>query len=65
MPPNADKFALYRWYAVYPIHYLNQLTIPDCKKEQYKKLYPMTFVMSMVWISFYSYIMVWMITVIG
>ncbi|KAK7582517.1 hypothetical protein V9T40_013962 [Parthenolecanium corni] len=65
MPANADKFNLYRWYAVYPIHYMNQLTMPDCKKEQYRKLYPLTFLISMVWISFYSYIMVWMITVIG
>lgn len=40
-------------------------TIPDCKSEKYKNWYPFTFLLSMIWISFYSYIMVWMITIIG
>lgn len=42
-----------------------QLTLPDCKSEKYKNLYLVTFMLSMIWISFYSYIMVWMITVCG
>jgi sodium/potassium/calcium exchanger 4 len=39
--------------------------MPDCRAEQYRNWYPFTFFMSMMWISFYSYFMVWMITVIG
>ena len=65
MPTNADKFELYKWYANYPIHYLTQATTPDCQNLKYRNWYGVTFFMSMVWISFYSYIMVWMITVIG
>ena len=48
-----------------PIHALCRATMPDCKKERWRHCYPCTFLMSMVWISFYSYIMVWMITIIG
>ncbi|XP_034231004.1 probable sodium/potassium/calcium exchanger CG1090 [Thrips palmi] len=65
MPPNMNQIETLRWYSVYPIHYLCRLTMPDCRQQQYRQWYPFTFVISMVWISFYSYIMVWMITVIG
>lgn len=65
MPPNATQLEKIRWGAVYPIHYMCRLTMPDCRQQQYRQWYPFTFVISMVWISFYSYIMVWMITVIG
>jgi solute carrier family 24 (sodium/potassium/calcium exchanger), member 4 len=37
----------------------------DVKQEKYKNWYPITFCISMIWISFYSYFMVWMITIIG
>lgn len=39
--------------------------MPDCRAEQYRNWYPFTFFISMLWISFYSYFMVWMITIIG
>lgn len=65
MPPNATQLEKIRWGSMYPIHYMCRLTMPDCRQEQYRRWYPFTFVISMVWISFYSYIMVWMITVIG
>lgn len=65
MPPNATQLEKLRWGALVPIHYMCRLTMPDCRKEQYRRWYPFTFVVSMIWISFYSYIMVWMITVIG
>lgn len=53
------------WAIVYPIHYMCRLTMPDCRTDKYKNWYPFTFVISMIWISFYSYFMVWMITIIG
>lgn len=52
------------WAIVYPIHYMCRLTIPDCRTDKYRNWYAFTFIVSMVWISFYSYFMVWMITVI-
>lgn len=64
-PTTGGQFALMSYYLVFPIHYTCQKTIFDCKTEKYRNWYPFTFLMSMVWISFYSYIMVWMITIIG
>lgn len=64
-PTTGGQFALISWYLVYPIHLTCQMTIFDCRTEKYRNWYPFTFLMSMVWISFYSYIMVWMITIIG
>ena len=53
------------WALTLPIHAACKATTPDCRKEKHKEKYTITFLMSMIWISFYSYIMVWMITVIG
>lgn len=64
-PENADMLTLVSWRVVYPIHYLCRLTMVDVKQEKYKNWYPVTFCISMIWISFYSYFMVWMITIIG
>lgn len=64
-PTEGGLPALISWYVVYPIHFLCKKTMPDCRTEQYRNWYPFTFLISMVWISFYSYFMVWMITVIG
>ncbi|XP_052863771.1 probable sodium/potassium/calcium exchanger CG1090 [Anopheles cruzii] len=64
-PVDGGVLAQVSWAIVYPIHYTARLTMPDCKTEKYKNWYPFTFLISMVWISFYSYFMVWMITIIG
>ncbi|VVD00422.1 unnamed protein product [Leptidea sinapis] len=52
---------LFYWYIAFPVHWSCRHTMPDCRG----RWYPVTFVISMLWISFYSYFMVWMITVIG
>uniref|UniRef100_A0A182W3I1 Sodium/calcium exchanger membrane region domain-containing protein n=1 Tax=Anopheles minimus TaxID=112268 RepID=A0A182W3I1_9DIPT len=64
-PVDGGVLAQVSWAIVYPIHYTARLTMPDCKTEKYKNWYPFTFLISMIWISFYSYFMVWMITIIG
>lgn len=64
-PENADLSTLIQWGMCVPVHYMCQATMPDCRTEKYRNWYPFTFLISMIWISFYSYIMVWMITVIG
>lgn len=56
--PEAGIFALIWWRIVYPIHYMCRLTMPDCRTEKYRNWYAFTFLMSMIWISFYSYFMV-------
>jgi hypothetical protein len=64
-PMEGGLWAQVSWGITVPIHAFCRATIPDCKKERWRHWYPFTFLMSMIWISFYSYIMVWMITVIG
>jgi len=48
-----------------PIAACCYLTIPDVRKERWRTWYPLTFLSAVVWISLYSYIMIWMITVVG
>ncbi|XP_070154478.1 probable sodium/potassium/calcium exchanger CG1090 isoform X2 [Polyergus mexicanus] len=65
MPTGGSKWNLFTWGLVYPIHFMCRATMPDCRQEKWRSWYPFTFCISMIWISFYSYIMVWMITIIG
>ncbi|KAJ4450727.1 hypothetical protein ANN_02157, partial [Periplaneta americana] len=64
-PTEGGIWAQVSWGVTVPIHALCRATMPDCKKERWRHWYPFTFLVSMIWISFYSYIMVWMITIIG
>ncbi|XP_055381176.1 probable sodium/potassium/calcium exchanger CG1090 isoform X2 [Condylostylus longicornis] len=64
-PADGGLPKLIYWHVVYPIHYVCMYTMPDCRTEKFRNWYPFTFVISMVWISFFSYFMVWMITIIG
>ncbi|KAL3269610.1 hypothetical protein HHI36_008674 [Cryptolaemus montrouzieri] len=64
-PEDPSIYIQAKWYLIYPIHYMCRKTIPDCRSDKYKNWYPFTFFVSMLWISFYSYFMVWMITIIG
>ncbi|XP_014207865.1 probable sodium/potassium/calcium exchanger CG1090 isoform X2 [Copidosoma floridanum] len=64
-PIDGGTWGIFTWGLVYPIHYMCLKTMPDCRQQQYRNWYPFTFCISMIWISFYSYIMVWMITIIG
>ncbi|XP_047111988.1 probable sodium/potassium/calcium exchanger CG1090 [Schistocerca piceifrons] len=65
MPTDAGMWEKISWGVTLPIHAFCRATMPDCRKEKWRHWYPFTFLVSMVWISFYSYIMVWMITIIG
>ncbi|CAG4970847.1 unnamed protein product [Colias eurytheme] len=60
-PIGANFVQLACWYVAFPVHWSCRRTMPDCRG----RWYPITFIISMLWISFYSYFMVWMITVIG
>ncbi|XP_056640739.1 probable sodium/potassium/calcium exchanger CG1090 [Diorhabda sublineata] len=63
--PEGGWYIQATWGLVFPIHWLCRKTMPDCRSDKYRNWYPFTFFVSMVWISFYSYFMVWMITIIG
>lgn len=48
-----------------PIKVLLYLTVPDCRRARWRKWVIVTFILSLVWLSLFSYLMVWMITIIG
>ncbi|KAJ9588298.1 hypothetical protein L9F63_018333 [Diploptera punctata] len=57
-PTEGGMWAQVSWGITVPIHALCRATMPDCKKERWRHWYPFTFLISMIWISFYSYIMI-------
>ena len=59
------QWAVFSWYVTLPFNYLCVYTIPNCNKPDKQNMYVPAFLISIVWICLYSYVMVWMITVIG
>jgi len=57
------------WIASWPVYTTLYYTIPPCKAKAWKDSsmpwYMVSFFMSVVWISFYCYLMVWMAGVMG
>ena len=53
------------WVVTLPLALLMYLTIPDCRRDGWARWFIVTFTMGIVWIAVYSYVMVWMITIIG
>ncbi|XP_064456530.1 sodium/potassium/calcium exchanger 4-like [Ornithodoros turicata] len=53
------------WLFIWPGLFLMHFTIPDCSKVGWKLCFPLTFLLSIVWIGCLSYISVWMVTVIS
>ncbi len=45
--------------------YLLFFLFSDCRDERWSRFFVATFICAIAWISLYSYVMVWMITVIG
>lgn len=64
-PKEKSCFRQVMWFVIWPIHFLFALTIPDCERPRLKKLFPLTFIMCIVWIGSLSYMVAWMITIIG
>ena len=52
-----------KWFISWPLLFLFFFTIPNCNK--YQKWFLLTFLMSIVWITIFSYVMVWMICITG
>ncbi|XP_063301759.1 sodium/potassium/calcium exchanger 5 isoform X1 [Pelobates fuscus] len=53
------------WVLSLPIIALLFLTVPDCRRKTWRKWFILTFIMSAVWISAVTYILVWMVTIVG
>ena len=54
-----------KFYSSWPLMTAFYYTMPNCRRQDSQKYYMITFVISLVWLSLLSYIMVWMITVVG
>ncbi|XP_055698638.1 sodium/potassium/calcium exchanger 3-like isoform X2 [Phlebotomus papatasi] len=64
-PCEASCFRQFVWFITWPIHLVFFFTIPDCEKPRLKKWFPVTFLMCIIWIGSLSYLVAWMITIIG
>ncbi|XP_014204897.1 sodium/potassium/calcium exchanger 3 isoform X1 [Copidosoma floridanum] len=64
-PSKAGWIRKTAWIITWPIHLIFMCTIPDCDKPRFKKWFPVTFLMCIVWIGSLSYLVAWMITIIG
>ncbi|VDO61941.1 unnamed protein product [Onchocerca flexuosa] len=53
------------YLALSPILFPLWVTLPDVRKQTARKWFPITFIGSIFWIAFYSYVMVWMANTIG
>uniref|UniRef100_A0A0R3RQD1 Sodium/calcium exchanger membrane region domain-containing protein n=1 Tax=Elaeophora elaphi TaxID=1147741 RepID=A0A0R3RQD1_9BILA len=62
-PEKLHRQLLYLFLS--PILFPLWVTLPDVRKENARKWFPITFIGSIFWIAFYSYIMVWMANTIG
>ncbi|XP_034399373.1 sodium/potassium/calcium exchanger 3-like [Cyclopterus lumpus] len=54
-----------KWLLSWPLSILLHFTIPNCNLPQWERWYLLTFLSSTLWIALYSYLMVWMVTVIS
>jgi len=64
LPEGTDLLTLIGWVVSYPGRVALTFTIPDCRGET-PSIYPLTFAMCIVWIAGLSYIVSWMMTIIG
>ncbi|XP_005986659.1 sodium/potassium/calcium exchanger 4 [Latimeria chalumnae] len=54
-----------KWLFSWPVIFLLFITVPNCTKPRWENFFMLTFLLSTVWIAIFSYIMVWMVTIIG
>lgn len=63
--PHGSPLRVMFWLFSLPLSTLLYFTIPDCRKARWESWWPLTFISSIVWIMIFSYVMVWMVCVIG
>uniref|UniRef100_A0A3Q3W5K5 Sodium/calcium exchanger membrane region domain-containing protein n=1 Tax=Mola mola TaxID=94237 RepID=A0A3Q3W5K5_MOLML len=54
-----------KWLLSWPVTVLLHCTIPDCSTPRWERWYLLTFLSSTLWIALFSYLMVWMVTIIS
>jgi Ca2+/Na+ antiporter len=65
MAPLMGIFGLFMWLCNMLVAVPMFLTIPDCRRPVFKRLYMLTFFLSILWIIVFAYFMVWMVTDFG
>ncbi|OQR79459.1 sodium/potassium/calcium exchanger-like [Tropilaelaps mercedesae] len=63
-PPRNQVLRIF-WLLYLPFTLLFFLTIPNCQRKNCRKWFVATFIMSTLYITLASYLLVWMITIIG
>ncbi|XP_028279768.1 sodium/potassium/calcium exchanger 3 [Parambassis ranga] len=61
----AGAFNKLKWLLAWPLCLLLYFTVPNCSTPRWENWFMLSFVSSTLWIASFSYIMVWMVTVIG
>ncbi|XP_036379937.1 sodium/potassium/calcium exchanger 3-like [Megalops cyprinoides] len=66
-PLNMPKggCARVKWLASWPLAFLLYCTVPNCVLPRWHRWFMVTFVLSTLWIAVFSYLMVWMVTIIS
>uniref|UniRef100_A0A8C6S1Q3 Solute carrier family 24 member 4b n=1 Tax=Neogobius melanostomus TaxID=47308 RepID=A0A8C6S1Q3_9GOBI len=54
-----------KWLISWPLLLLLFLTVPNCAKPRWERFFMVSFILSTLWIAIFSYVMVWMVTIIG
>ncbi|XP_021535321.1 sodium/potassium/calcium exchanger 4 isoform X2 [Neomonachus schauinslandi] len=54
-----------KWVFTWPLIFLLCITIPNCSKPRWEKYFMVTFITATLWIAVFSYLMVWLVTIIG
>ncbi|KAF7667634.1 hypothetical protein LDENG_00054620 [Lucifuga dentata] len=54
-----------KWLLSWPVSVLLYFTVPDCNLPRWEHCYLLTFLSSTLWIALFSYLMVWMVTIIS
>ncbi|KAJ8291201.1 hypothetical protein GJAV_G00022550 [Gymnothorax javanicus] len=54
-----------KWLISWPVLLLLYVTVPNCAKPRWERCFMLSFFLSTLWIAIFSYLMVWMVTVIG
>ncbi|XP_067837571.1 sodium/potassium/calcium exchanger 3-like, partial [Heptranchias perlo] len=60
-----ERCDVIKWLISWPLGTLLYYTVPNCVQPRWEKWFMATFIFSTLWIGLFSYIMVWMVTIIG
>uniref|UniRef100_A0A673BDA6 Solute carrier family 24 member 3 n=1 Tax=Sphaeramia orbicularis TaxID=375764 RepID=A0A673BDA6_9TELE len=63
--PTAGVCNKLKWLTMWPLSLLLFFTVPNCAKRRWEKWFMVSFLTATIWIAGLSYIMVWMVTVVG